>query len=1144
MQQSHHQLSPSNNDNNKQEGDFSSHATTSITTSINHSQTSPTNQHDEIKASDNRLDPPSQTSPPTTTTTTFNNDTLESSFSHDQQFDSPTTHSSTLKTSNKAKRLSRMFRAPPALQIPLHHSNNDVSTNRKQVVNNFDYDSPTLLVHSLLNNSMMNGETECKSNIQLHQSHHLQDNSASSSTQTPSFSNHVFHLNLQKLTHSVNNSNPPSMYHQQSMESSSHISSSSFTPRGRSVSALPSAHGSLSARPYTVTPQTTTLNSAVTVKTPRSAHNIENNTSSFGVANTFGGNENVVVGRDNIVRGRSTTNVTTNMMIPRSATTPRQVTFAEFNSSYEPENSSVVPSNPSPISANAILNYSKDETESPRAFPTPIRTNLNSHAFHVYSLPSPSRVLAVRHTNDLESRVEALEKQTTKSPGGLTPRKLVQVAATIKSKLSPRGNMLNISNTTDEFTGLVDEEEEATDLSNQEMEDTNLKGHHVYVDSGDLKNNHFQQLDSSLTTSNSIVGVSVDSNDQQYQPLNIVKSSSDGESILNVSNISDINIEEIASMINKSHQLQTSEDSNNRYDNTAISLSPSYLAPFKNDDMGNSDDSNNLSSCCQSPPTGMELLSSMTKHNNLETTPTHIYSTSDLSTIVPGMKIFSTRVSAGNDMEGKSVTSTHKKKRQVQLHTCCGTIEFSCFRLIALISLIVNIAAFIWLAVLLSMIYINERQEMSGSLLSNTAQNLDLHRERMEHYAKLTALSASCSPFMTQHVNFTLQNQTKNYLEKFESHYEILTKRMDLLLPSLPDYLVKTYNQSMFLQSEQQAMEMVKQGTPLNALQFLESTNYTKNIQDLTMTLIKPMIGYFYQIDQHETSQMLLLSLMGLVVVLAVSAFLVPLIIAIIVCAVNRDSLYLNRLNKANAVMLLDTMQNETLRELFRKHCEQEYASENFTILEKISEYKKLCEKSLEIQLQIYDPDNNNNNEGETSSTTKRKTITAAHTFAFDDSPSPSFRGRRNGGNAGDRDSKRLRNFMFKRQYNEKDMDKVESEKYEVAFEIYTEYLDVHGDKSVNINKKISEQVKEQMDSYAKGTIDVLPDYLFDTVEQEICIVLLDTHHRFKESLAFQRSMKIDKLNRAKLQRKQQARANNGNRLILAKNLSSNPLQN
>ena len=77
-------------------------------------------------------------------------------------------------------------------------------------------------------------------------------------------------------------------------------------------------------------------------------------------------------------------------------------------------------------------------------------------------------------------------------------------------------------------------------------------------------------------------------------------------------------------------------------------------------------------------------------------------------------------------------------------------------------------------------------------------------------------------------------------------------------------------------------------------------------------------------------------------------------------------------------------------------------------------------------------------------------------------------------------------------------MDEIEKKKFEIAFEIFTDFLDVRGDHSVNISKQFADNVKRFLDHFAKGENDQLPENLFDQVESEMCVLMMDTHHRFK----------------------------------------------
>ncbi|EFC35753.1 predicted protein [Naegleria gruberi] len=173
-------------------------------------------------------------------------------------------------------------------------------------------------------------------------------------------------------------------------------------------------------------------------------------------------------------------------------------------------------------------------------------------------------------------------------------------------------------------------------------------------------------------------------------------------------------------------------------------------------------------------------------------------------------------------------------------------------------------------------------------------------------------------------------------------------------------------------------------------------------------------------------------------------------------------------------------MRDNKLRKLFRDHCKQEMSLDNYLLLDKITDYKILCEKSFEIQVFLYDDMSPN-----------------SHSDSLSDSGSSATA---NSSNLDHQHKKKK-----KKGYTEKDLHEIEKKKYEIAFEIYTDFLDINGDKSVNINKSAADRVKEQLDYFASGENEHLTDTLFDNVESEICVLMLDTHHRFKQTVEFQK---------------------------------------
>ncbi|KAL9655735.1 hypothetical protein ABK040_004965 [Willaertia magna] len=309
---------------------------------------------------------------------------------------------------------------------------------------------------------------------------------------------------------------------------------------------------------------------------------------------------------------------------------------------------------------------------------------------------------------------------------------------------------------------------------------------------------------------------------------------------------------------------------------------------------------------------------------------------------------------------------------------------------------------------------------------------------------------------------------------------------------------------------EQLALAQVARGNRQEALKVLLTTDYLYAYNNFTINMDNVLSLVLSKGEQHEKN-MLAITLIGLIVIAIALVFLLPIMIGIFGLAINRDHIHLKKLKQANAIMLMDTMKDDKLRELFKKQCEEEHSMENFTFLEKVTLYKRLCEESYEVQEKLYGSEN------DTSSSTNSAEMSTTNVTNNNSNNSSVTKNNaaidnNGGGDNMNRQSTAVTTNNKKQEKLEKELKEIEKKKYEMAFDIYTDFLDLNGGNAVNITKAFIEEVKIQLDYFNTGHNEVLAEALFDRATREISIVMLDTHQRFKSSIAFQKQMKITKL--------------------------------
>ncbi|KAL9646957.1 hypothetical protein ABK040_013815 [Willaertia magna] len=415
-------------------------------------------------------------------------------------------------------------------------------------------------------------------------------------------------------------------------------------------------------------------------------------------------------------------------------------------------------------------------------------------------------------------------------------------------------------------------------------------------------------------------------------------------------------------------------------------------------------------------------------------------------------------------------SSNHSNGSLFKIHTCCGVVEMTGLKLACLVGMLVTVIAFLALVAITVVTFVNSRR-----------QNLDLVIEtgKLKFYSAQSIVSLQQAILSNNFDDFITYRTYSDYVRK-----SLKTVKIEIGGNEFQNYLNSTTfeanNKMRTLQA--QIFSYIIQGYPSDAINILQGSEYA-SASSVFFSNIDSFVKEMENVQKDIESQILASTLAQLIIIAIALIIVTPIVVAIFLFAINRDDMNLLKLKRANAIMLMDTMADDHLRNLFKQHCEQEKSSENYNLLEKIHDYKALSERSLELQYKLFDD----------------TTSESASTVSGTDST-----------NSSNKEVKTKK--QLEKEYNE-----VEAKKYEVAFEIYTDYLDINGEHAVNISKSLAEAVKDQLDQYNAKNIESLPETLFTYLEKEVCIIMLDTHQRFKQSLAFQKEMKIDKINVKKL---------------------------
>ncbi|KAF0983390.1 hypothetical protein FDP41_010455 [Naegleria fowleri] len=411
----------------------------------------------------------------------------------------------------------------------------------------------------------------------------------------------------------------------------------------------------------------------------------------------------------------------------------------------------------------------------------------------------------------------------------------------------------------------------------------------------------------------------------------------------------------------------------------------------------------------------------------------------------------------------------------IRIHTRCGTFELSWLKVLSLMSLIVNLIAFLVLGGLILAGYLTQSDYSTNWFGLDT--DTSYYREMMVASCRAAVFSNS-NPVIT--ANYSARYY--DWQKKFTANAQSVQKRVP---PSLQytvshNISVMELRTSKAVATEFAALALAGTGNYSTAMTLIESDVYKFNLEGYSVEF-QPMVNYVKSKRDEGSNYSLLVTTISLVVICVSLLVVIPTVVASIGLSLRKDSVNTKKLQKVKAHLLMDTMKDNKLRELFKAHCKQELSLENFLLLDKITDYKKLCERSFEIQVYLYD------NDQTTSDATSE------------------------GGLSVEQPKKKKKGFT------EKDLINIEKKKYEIAFEIYSDFLEVNGEHSVNLNKQMIDRVKEHLDFFATGQNEHLADGIFDGVENEICILMLDTHARFVQSVQFQKQLRKEALTTFKI---------------------------
>ncbi|KAG2374594.1 hypothetical protein C9374_010613 [Naegleria lovaniensis] len=413
-------------------------------------------------------------------------------------------------------------------------------------------------------------------------------------------------------------------------------------------------------------------------------------------------------------------------------------------------------------------------------------------------------------------------------------------------------------------------------------------------------------------------------------------------------------------------------------------------------------------------------------------------------------------------------------RHRVSIQTCCGVLELTWMKALAVLGMVM--CAFTFFVLLALLIFGQNSSAHQDIAILVARSEIMLYQAWIDAYTLVAAYSHNAS-YMSYYNNY-------KYTVKNLTNYLFDTIPRDIYNVSYAEDVTRDLEIS-----NEIAATLIANGNFTQAVQMLTSDRFLRE-RSAYGTLLDSLLHYILTTQQKAIESSEIAMLTSLIYLSVAIAITVPAIAFILGFAINRDGIYQQRLQRARAIELQDTMNNPKLKALFKKHCIKELNQENFDFLEQVDVYKKLCEHLFEL---VHSDDEVSTNSG---------TRVCIRTLAGTSSNSLSTL---------DTSKKRQRSMSSATELGN-EIEQVEARKYSLVKDIYNTFLDVNGMKSLNITKSSAEVVKNALQQYEDKTIHSLSDSLFDSLERDISITLLDSHFRFKQSMDFLKEMKIKKI--------------------------------
>ncbi|EFC47598.1 hypothetical protein NAEGRDRAFT_57301 [Naegleria gruberi] len=269
-----------------------------------------------------------------------------------------------------------------------------------------------------------------------------------------------------------------------------------------------------------------------------------------------------------------------------------------------------------------------------------------------------------------------------------------------------------------------------------------------------------------------------------------------------------------------------------------------------------------------------------------------------------------------------------------KIKLCCGVLELDCMRLLSLISLFINIAAFIIVAgVTIDMFNITQNSFSKVLIARGDALNTN---ELMLDIVRVGALSRNNSEVDKWYV---YKEQMIDALDRFFEYVDPVVKLSNFNNGSKNGVDMYT------LPLMEEIIILLKQNNYDRAFELYQGGTY----QNATTTWYKQQSTVFNSVktDSRDQDDLVYNSSTGTLIVVCVSlAVVIPIVIVMTILNIRRESTLTETLQNSRVIQLMDTMNDSTMSKFFKQACTTEKKTDSYFLLAEIMNFNKMKDEA------------------------------------------------------------------------------------------------------------------------------------------------------------------------------------------------------